>query len=90
MTDGPTGALNKTDARFVDTRSAPRNARQVLLRLTSSGRRLVVRPVRIPGQFGQRFQFNSDTDSDSFRTVIPIQIGQALSGAARTGTLALA
>ena len=34
------------------------------------------RELRIPGQFGQRFQFNSDTDSDSFRTVIPIQIGQ--------------
>ena len=32
--------------------------------------------LRIPGQFGQRFQFNSDTDSDSFRTAIPIQIGQ--------------
>jgi hypothetical protein len=27
--------------------------------------------VRIPGEFGQRFQFNSDTDSDSFRTAIP-------------------
>ncbi|MBI1748311.1 MAG: S1 RNA-binding domain-containing protein, partial [Acidobacteria bacterium] len=32
--------------------------------------------VRIPGQIGQRFQFNSDTDSNSFRTGIPIQIGQ--------------
>jgi hypothetical protein len=32
--------------------------------------------VRIPGEFGQRFQFNSDTDSDSFRTGNPIQIGQ--------------
>jgi hypothetical protein len=32
--------------------------------------------LRIPGEFGQRFQFNSDTDSDSFRTAIPIQIGQ--------------
>ena len=33
-------------------------------------------PMRIPGEFGHRFQFNSDTDSDSFRTAIPIQIGQ--------------
>src|SRR5438876_8818070 len=31
--------------------------------------------LRIPGQIGQRFQFNSDSDSNPFRTGIPIQIG---------------
>ena len=32
--------------------------------------------VRNPVQIGQRFQFNSDTESNSFRTAIPMQIGQ--------------
>ena len=32
--------------------------------------------VRIPGQFGQRFQFISDTESNPNRTPIPGQIGQ--------------
>jgi hypothetical protein len=31
--------------------------------------------LRIPGQIGQRFQFNSDTESNPLRTGIPIQIG---------------
>jgi hypothetical protein len=38
--------------------------------------RLRLRGVRIPGQIGQRFQFNTDTESNSIRTGIPIQIGQ--------------
>ena len=35
-----------------------------------------LRLLRTPGQFGQRFQFNSDTESKPNRTPIPGQIGQ--------------
>jgi hypothetical protein len=34
------------------------------------------RLLRIPGQIGQRFQFNPDSDSNSIRTGNPIQTGQ--------------
>jgi class 3 adenylate cyclase len=36
----------------------------------------LLRVLRIPGQIGHPFRFNSDSDSNSNRTPVPIEIGQ--------------